>query len=1002
MKKCRWLIQCSLFLFLCWQTLSAQYRFDSWTTDNGLPQNGVRAITQTPDGYLWFTTFDGLVRFDGVKFTVFDKNNTKGIINNRFVVVSAFEDGSVWAGTEAGDLTVYRDGSFISYSNEIIPDTQIFGFFGDADGTVLFETDKSIYKLIDDKFVFVRHNENDGTLKKIHKGHFAHWEIYLDKTLRSKDGAVKVYPIAIKNIDYYNDNIFEDENGDFWVGDFDKLIRFSVDGGVNEYGIDDGYPKDGMAHRFWRDADGSLWFATGRFQIPGVGLVRFKDGKFKIFGAAEGLSDNHIFSVFKDREGTTWLATDGGLNRLQRQIISSLSKANGMAENEVYPILRALDGTIYIGTTRGLSRYKDDKFSQIDLSFADRYNATPSIQSLWEDASGRLWVGCLGALFIVENGKVRRLEGLFDGTRTVSAIRSDRFGNVWLGTEYEGVVQYKDGKVVAKYSTKQGLPSSDVKAIYEAKDGKLWFGTYGGLSIAECEAQNVNCRIKTYTTKDGLTSNSVRSIYEDAEGTFWIGTYDGGLSRFKDGKFFNFNTSNGLFNNGVFATVEDERGNFWISSNKGIYRVNKNALNDFADGKITRYESSAYGKQDGMLSTECNGGRQPSAMKTKDGKIWFPTLEGVAIVDPNAIEINPIPPPVEIESVAVDRANVDFKQAVQIQPSNVYIDINYTSLSLIKSDQIHFRYKLEGLDKEWIDAGTRRTVNYTHLPPGEYVFRVIAANVDGVWNTEGKSIKIVVLAPFYKTWKFIVGLIFCVIGLGFLVYTYRIRQLKKLNTAQEVFSRKLIESQEKERKRIAQELHDGLGQNLLVIKNRALLGLAVNGKDKSDEQFGEIKESVTDALSEVRSIAYNLRPLHIERLGLTSTIEEMIEQVDDASGIKINCDIERIDNIFTSENEINFYRIVQECLNNIVKHSQAGRASVTIQRERQNIVLTIKDDGHGFDTSEVKGKQGLGLNGITERVKMLGGTFLIESEIGKGTTVLVEIESEASAKQISV
>lgn len=980
-----------LFVCLCgYFSVPAQYHFDSWTTDDGLPQNGVRAITQTPDGYLWFTTFDGLVRFDGVKFTVFDKNNTKGIINNRFVTAKSFADGSVWATTEAGDLTVYRDGNFTSYPKEIVPDTQIFASFIDADGTIAIETDKSVYRLIDDKFILIRNNENDGTLKKIHKGKFARWEIYPDKTLRIKDGAEKVYPIAIKNIDFYNDNIFEDETGGFWVGDFDKLVHFRTDGGVTEYGIEDGYPKNGMARRFWKDADGGLWFATGRFQIPGVGLTRFKDGKFKVFGLAEGLSDNHIFEIFKDREGTIWLATDGGLNRLRRQIISSLSSADGLADNEVYPILRARDGSVYIGTTRGLSRYKDGEFSRISLSFANFLRAEPSVQSLWEDADGRLWVGVIGGLFVVENGKARRMNELFDGDRTVSAIYSDRFGNVWLGTEYEGVVQYKNGKVITKYSIAQGLPSGDIKTIYEGRDGKIWFGTYGGISVTECEAENLNCRIKTYTTDDGLASDSVRSIYEDADGVFWIGTYDGGLSRFKDGKFSNFNSGNGLFGNGVFATVEDERGNFWMSGNKGIFRVNKQRLNDFADGKTDRYESFAYGKQDGMLSTECNGGRQPSAMKTDDGKIWFPTLKGAAIVDPNAIETNSLPPPVQIESVAVDFQNADFSKTVELDSSNVYLDVNYTALSFIKSDQIRFRYKLEGLDEEWIDAGTRRSLNFTHLPPGEFTFKVIAANSDGVWNAEGKNFKIVVSAPFYKTWRFWLSAFIVALGLGFLVYRFRVNQLQKINETQEAFSRRLIDSQEAERKRIAQELHDGLGQNLLIIKNRALFGLEVGDKD---EQFAEIQDSVTDALSEVRSIAYNLRPLHLERLGLTSTIEEMIEEIEEVSSIEINCDIEPIDDLFTPENEINFYRIVQECLNNIVKHSNASRASVEIYREDRAVILKVKDDGRGFDVDNENENRGLGLNGIAERVKILRGTHSISSENDNGTTVSVKVQA---------
>lgn len=982
--------------FGCITLTKAQYRFDSWTTDEGLPQNGVRTITQQiPDGYLWFTTFDGLVKFDGIKFTVFDKNNTKGIINNRFVTVKAFGDGSVWAATEEGDLTIYRDGGFISYTAENVPDNQIYGFYVDADGTALISTDAAVYKLLNGEFVFQKKDETDWTDKQFHFGRSgARWEIYAEKTLRIKDDETQVYPLKNANVYQYNDNVFEDENGGLWIGDFDKLSYLSVDGKMTQYGAKDGYPKGGYAHRLWKEEDGSLWFATGRFQYPGVGLGRLTDGEFMIFGAESGLSDNHIFDVFKDREGTIWLATDKGLNRLRRQLITPLVKNDGLVKNEVYPILKARDGSIYIGTTNGLFNYRDSKFSEIDLRFDDPLKIAPSIQALWEDSENRLWIGVLDGLYVVENGKARRLDRKLNYGGTVSVIYSDRYHNVWFGTN-DGVLQYRDGKVVSRFTVKDGLAGNNVKAIYEAKDGKLWFGTYGGISIAECGDRNEDCRIKSYTISDGLASNSVRSVYEDAERVFWIGTYDGGLSRFKDGRFFNFNTENGLFTNGVFATVEDERGNFWMSSNKGIYRVNKQSLNDFADGKNDHYDSFAYGKQDGMLSTECNGGRQPSAIKTEDGKIWFPTLQGVAIVDPNAIKSNPLPPPIEIESVLIDREKVDFTKTVSLNPSNTYLDINYTALSFIKSDQIPFRYKLEGLDKEWLDAGTRRTVNYTHLPPGEYTFTIIAANSDGVWNTDGKSFRLIVQAPFYQTWRFWVTLLIALAIIAYLIYRFRLRQLQRMNEAQEAFSRRLIESQENERKRIAQELHDGLGQELLVIKNRAALGLA--GKEKN-EQLDEIQQSVTDALAEVRAIAYNLRPLHLESLGLTVTIEEMVTEIAEISGIEINYDIEPIDELFTPENEINFYRIVQECLNNIIKHSKAKRAGVEIFREDRKIFLNVKDAGCGFEVGNFSGNRSLGLSGIAERVKIMGGTYSIVSEIGKGTTVSIEVETDTKSE----
>ena len=956
-----------------------------------MPQNGVRSITQTPDGYLWLTTLDGLVRFDGVKFTVFNKANSKGIISNRFWQAKAFEDGSIWAATEGGDLTIYRNGEFISYPADKIPEVQIIGFEKDETGEVLINTAANFYYLRNGEFVFAKKSENDGTQKHFYLGQSGtRWEISLTEIRQIKDGQTQIYRLKGNFVYFFHGVVYEDRKGGLWTADLGK-ISYLHNGEITEYTEKDGISPDIGGHSFWEEADGSIWFATGSFNFRGIGLVKIKDGKLSKFGLEQGLSNDRIFHRFKDREGTVWLATDHGLNRLRQQVLTPLSTKDGLVHNEAYPILKSRDGSIYIGTNGGLSRYKNGKFTNSVFSAGREYGVS-SVQSLAEDAEGRLWIGSIGGLFVLKDGKFENWTKKFETPDTIYAIYTHKDGTVWFGTEHNGVWQYKNEKIAPLFSTAEGLAGNDVKFIHEAKDGTFWIGTFGGLSYLK------DGKFTNYTTKEGLPSNFVRSIKEDDDGTLWVGTYDNGLTRFKDGRFFNFNTENGLFNNGVFAIVEDASGNFWFSSNKGIFRASKQQLNDFADGKISNYDSIAYGKADGMLSTECNGGRQPSAITDDDGKIWFPTLEGIVIVDPKMLETNVLPPPVEIENIEIDREKITFekssipnsKSQIQLNPSQNYLDITYTALSLIKSDQIRFRYKLEGLDKDWIDAGTRRTVNYSYLPSGEYVFRVIAANTDGVWNTEGKSIKIIILAPFYETRWFWVLVFLAAAAIVYLLYRYRIAQFEKLNSAQEAFSRRLIESQEAERKRIAQELHDGLGQNLLVIKNRALLGLAVEEKD---EQFSEIQESVTDALGEVRTIAYNLRPLHIERLGLTATIEEMIEDVETASGIEINCDIERIDDLFSKENEINFYRIIQESLNNIVKHSNAAKANVEVFCEFGKINLIIKDNGKGFDAENLHENRGLGLNGIAERVKILGGNYSIDSEIGKGTTVSVKIET---------
>ena len=281
-----------------------------------------------------------------------------------------------------------------------------------------------------------------------------------------------------------------------------------------------------------------------------------------------------------------------------------------------------------------------------------------------------------------------------------------------------------------------------------------------------------------------------------------------------------------MFENGVFQILEDSRGNLWMSCNHGVYRVSKRELNDFAAGKRSSITSMAYGKSDGMLSLECNGGYWPAAIKARDGKLWFPTQDGVAVVDPAAVSINLRPPPVVIESCLVDRAPMPVDRPVRIEPGQDNIEIQYTGLSFVDSEHIQFKYRLEGLDRDWIDAGMRRTAYYSHLPAGNYLFKVIAANSDGIWNTEGRSLPVVVLQRFYRTWWFLTLASLLAAGSLLLAWKYRISQLERANALQHVFSRQLIASQESERKRIAAELHDSLGQHLVVIKNLALISLS--------------------------------------------------------------------------------------------------------------------------------------------------------------------------------
>lgn len=948
----------------------AQYRVDTWTTDAGLPQKSVYSIIQTHDGYLWLSTFDGLVRFDGVRFTVFDKSNTKGLTTNRFTALYEDKDGTLWAGTGEGSLTCYRDGVFTTFT-KTAGMGEVLDFDRALTGEMLVRIGGKQFYLRDGELVVApaEYQAQDTKLYLAPSG--TRWTISKTEITEVSGARITHYPLKLSFDSWIY--TFEDSQKNLWLGHASGLYRLR-DGQVTRYTEQSGWPPRTQFHQALEDNEGAVWFATGSVQ-GSIGLVRFKEGHFNIYGGNSGLKGQTINSVFKDREGTIWVGSSIGLHRVTKQIINSYSTANGLLENEVYPILQTRNGDIWIGSFSGLTCYKDGKFKILRLP--QPYNL---VQSLGEDRSGRLWIGLINGLLLLDKGKLKNLSDLI-GKATVPTILTDRSGRVWVGSA-NGLFEFDGEQIVAHYTTKDGLLTDGVTVIYEDRDGQLWIGTAGAL------AQIKDGRLVSYPmSKD---TGDIRSIYEDTDGTFWIGTYDNGLFRFRAGKFFNYRVEHGLFNNGVFQILEDRHGYFWISCNRGIYRVSRQELNDFADGRIARINSVAYGKQDGMLNVECNGGRLPAGIVTRDGKFWFPTQAGVAVVDPEAAVVNPQPPLVPIETVTLEHEPVNFLAGVTIQPGQRDLEIAYTGLSYIKPEQIRFRYKLEGLRHDWVEAGLRRTAYFSYLPPGNYTFRVIAANSDGVWNEVGASIKVTVLAPFWLRWWFWLLCLVALIGIAAFIIRNRIDRLHRRHAEREAFARQLIESQENERKRLAGELHDSLGQNLLVAKNWALIGLnAIDAASPARESLNEISETVSLAINEVREIAHNLRPYQLERQGLTNTIEQTIAHVRNSADLEFIAELDNIDDLLSQDSAINLYRMVQECINNVVKHSGATRVWLLIKRTGNSAEITCRDNGHGFDPVASSSHNGLGLTSMAERVRMVGGSYTLESGVGKGTTIRV-------------
>jgi len=696
---------------------------------------------------------------------------------------------------------------------------------------------------------------------------------------------------------------------------------------------------------------------------------------------------DHIQSVLEDREGNVWIGTGGdGLHRFRPAQVTAYDAEQGLQAESCTAITG--DGADGLCLGSGfIFHFSQGKFT--------KYPGPIESWTVLPDRQGGLWYGNYLGLNYAKDGRLTHypFDQVFTGA-PVAAIYEDRAGQLWIGAGSDakvgGLYRFQDGRFI-RYGAPEGCALTDVRNITEDRSGALWLGGVTGMSRFR------DGKFTNYTTAQGLSHNYVRDIHEDADGTFWIGTYGGGLNRFKDGRFTSITTRQGLYDNIVSRILEDDHGNLWMSCNRGIYRASRRELNEVADARASSVACIVYTVADGMKSNETNGGFQSAGYKAPDGRLWFPTVKGVVVIDPK--KLNPLPPPVAIEQVLVGQTSVNPWRLVEVRPGGGDLEIHYTGLSLTAPEKVRFKYKLDGYDRNWVEAGTRRVAYYTNTSPGHYTFRVMASNNDGVWSAEDATLQIVIIPPFWRTWWFLSGLLLAVAGLAVYGYKYRIRQLERKQEAREAFTKQLIDSQESERKRIAGELHDGLGQDLLVIKNSALFALNMTEPGSpAQEQFNEISSMTSRALEDVRQITYNLRPYHLDQLGLREAIEFMLEKAASASAIRFSAEIDEVDGLFSKEAEVNLYRIVQESVNNIVKHSGASQAKVALKcdgPEGSHVQLRVEDNGRGFQTnpatsSELR-RRGFGLIGIAERARMLGGKESIQSVPGQGTIITVNL-----------
>jgi signal transduction histidine kinase/ligand-binding sensor domain-containing protein len=954
-----------------------------WTTEDGLPQNTITAILQTRDGYLWLGTFGGLVRFDGMKFTVFNSGNTPALRRNRITSLYEDSDGVLWIGAETGEITRYENGEFIPFApTEGMLAKRVLKIFQDHTGAIWLATGGSGLIQIEpgrpakvatfdtknglpDDWVTSICQDNNGEL----------WVGTLNGLASFRDG-VFVEATSIEQRHKHVMLVSPHPKGGLWVLNWNSLGHFSNDRftPVLDTARKLDLPPGGLA----QGKAGDLWFSYVE-----KNLYHLKDGSISAIKLRLTTSAG-LRAMLEDREGNLWLGANGeGLIRLRKPHVTVLSTTDGLPSAEVASVIEDQNGNVWIGTTKGLCRWSKGKIETCYQYGGDKSAWLSWIGALHVDRAGSLWGGRPDGVARFRDG--RFTEYPLKDIGHVYVIFEDRRGQIWIGAE-SGLAQFHDG-AIKLYQQADGLLHNEVRFITEDRMGAMWVGTIGGL-----------CRFRdgvftNYTKANGLSNDHVRAIYEDRDEALWIGTYGGGLNRLKNGRITRITRQDGLFDDVVSRILVDDHDRFWMLGNRGIFHASRQELNDFADGKIKAITCASYGVADGMLTSEGSGGNHPAGWRTRDGRLWFPTIRGLAIIDPN--EPSPPPPLVAIEQVMLDHVPLRRGQPLEVVSGSGNIEISYTGLSLGKPEQVRFRYKLEGVDPDWIDVGTRRAVYFSHLPRGRYKFKVIAGSPDGVWSVQSAEIGINVSPPFWLTSWF-----FALLNSGLLIFVWfayrlHVANLKRRQAQQEAFARQLIDSQEHERGRIAAELHDGLSQSLVIIKNRALSSLNSPGDhERALEQLREIAEASTQAIDEVKEIVYDLRPIQLDRLGLMGAVADMLYKVADLYGLEIVREFDEIKEPLPKEFESSLYRIIQESINNIIKHAEATRVEVKMKRNDGFIELIIRDNGKGFVRSNqrnVSRKDGLGLTVIGERARLLDGQVTIESAPGRGTSIFIRL-----------
>jgi signal transduction histidine kinase/ligand-binding sensor domain-containing protein len=959
----------------------ANYGRQGWVMENGLPQNTVQALLQTKSGFVWLGTEAGLIRFDGNSFETFDKNSSPALPGNDVRCLAETRAGAMWVGTSEG-LARWQDGKIVVFTKANgLAANGIRALVEDNNEELWVWTDGGLSVLAGDRFVGVPEGEGQprGTVTSLTgsgggvwvgttTGVYSRWKgSWNGPTLAGTFPNEGVEHLAVRT-------------GNAMVIASKNAVALELANGEVERMTAGKELPGNRLQVLYADKEGSVWIGTNG------GLVRWSEGKMQRFPVNDGLATQSILSVMEDAEGDLWVGTEtGGLHILRDQRFHLMGARDGLSSDETTTVVEDEARTLWVGTAAsGLNAVKQGggvkTYTVKDGLLSD------VIHSLAAGPHGEIWVGTPDGLNRIVGGKVEAFtsaDGLPDDF--IRSLLVDEDGSIWVGTR-RGLAHWsgKPGAQMTTYTTANGLGSDLVGALARDRRGSLWVATLGGL------ARLHGSSMINYTTKDGLSSNVVTALMPRGNGTMMIGTQDHGWNLWDGLGQITAVKYAGLERTSVHAILDDGGDHLWFATSNGIGRCDI----DLAGGC---YHWIGFGTADGLRSQETATNSHPSAWRSADGHLWFATPKGlVEVVDSLHFPVNAVPPPVALERFVVDDVALSMVGSpVKVEAGGGHFEFDYAGMSYTAPLKVRYRYMLEGFDKDWTEAGTRRAAYYTAIPPGHYTFRVQAANNDGVWNEAGAALVFELKPRFYQSFWFYALMTLLAAGLV-VVATMLVERRKRVRTERE-FNAVLGE-----RNRIAREIHDTLAQGYVGVSVQLEVLAELLRKNRTEaavKQLDQTRTQVREGLAEARQSIWALRSQDSGEKTLPVRLRRMAENAG-LGGLETQFKVYGAYRPLSPDTEQELLRIAQEAIQNVQRHSGAKSLTVQIEYLPGAIALDIRDDGRGFDTTEAAGLEGhYGLTGMRERAATFGGTLEVISGAGRGTTIRVRAEVAKVARE---